>query len=187
MNFTLSDMQLTGRGTDTLANLEHARLTGGVGNNTLRASSFSGPVTLDGGAGNDRLFGGGPLAVLVGGAGNDTLTAGAGRDILFGGLGKDKLVGGAGSNLLIGGTQDFDVVSPVFASVTAEWARTDILYPAIVAHLQTGGGLNGTNVLDVTTVHDDGVADSLTGGAALDWFFATVPEVVDQDVGEIVS
>ncbi len=77
------------------------------------------PVTIRGGAGNDRLFGGGASDKIVGGPdddllvgrrgddwilggpGHDRLSGGQGNDQLQGGPGKDKLVGGPGQNGLI--------------------------------------------------------------------------------------
>lgn len=53
-----------------------------------RASS--GPLSLDGAAGDDQL---------LGGSGADSLTGGAGNDTLSGGLGQDWLAGGAGHDL----------------------------------------------------------------------------------------
>jgi Ca2+-binding RTX toxin-like protein len=74
VNFQLSDTKLTGLGTDTLAGVEEANLSGGIGNNKLDAGAFSGSVTL------------------TGAAGNDTLTGGAGDDLLDGGMGNDQYV-----------------------------------------------------------------------------------------------
>ena len=82
-NFTLTNGSLTdGGGTaDTLSNIQRVELTGGAGANTFDASAFTlGPVTLDGGEGND---------VLIGGSGNDILIGGIGNDILRGGTGND--------------------------------------------------------------------------------------------------
>src|SRR5437763_286877 len=50
------------------------------------------PVTINGGAGNDKL-GGGP--------GNDTLLGGTGRDLLQGRRGADALDGGPGADKLV--------------------------------------------------------------------------------------
>jgi hypothetical protein len=36
------------------------------------------------------------------------------------------------------------------------------------------GGLNGSVLLNASTVHDDGVQDKLTGSSGLDWFFANL-------------
>jgi hypothetical protein len=44
----------------------------------------------------------------------------------------------------------------------------------------TGGGLTGSYVLNATTVSDDGVADTLTGGAGLDWFWAGSQDTTDR-------
>ncbi len=69
-------------GTDSLGGIERAELVGGVGANTLDASAFTGPVTLNGGIGNgdDTLIGGSAADVLIGGSGNDTYIGGLGAD-----------------------------------------------------------------------------------------------------------
>jgi len=83
VSFTLTNATLTGMGSDSLTNIQEAHLVGGIGNNTLDASAFSGSVTLEGGAGNDSLIGGASDDVLTGGEGNDTLTGGAGANTAF--------------------------------------------------------------------------------------------------------
>ena len=115
VNFTLTDTQLTGAGTDTLvlSSIEIVVLTGGAGANKLDASAFStgsvrlsglgGKDTLLGGAGNDSLDGSLGNDSLVGAAGNDTLLGGANDDILDGGSGHDVLDGQDGNDSLIGG------------------------------------------------------------------------------------
>ncbi len=104
VSFKLTNTSLTGVGTDRLANIEEAALTGGAGNNKLDASAFTlGAVTLSGGAGNDTLLGGSGDDALLGGDGKDSLVGGAGADTLIGGLGNDTLLGGLGDDFLIGG------------------------------------------------------------------------------------
>jgi Ca2+-binding RTX toxin-like protein len=61
------------------------------------------PVTMRGGAGNDRLVGGGGDDKLLGGAGDDVLVGRAGADSLYGGPGNDRLIGCSGNDLLTGG------------------------------------------------------------------------------------
>ena len=72
------------------ANVENLRFIGtgntpftGTGNtldNMMAAGAgVTASVTLDGGAGNDNLFGGTPADVLIGGLGNDTLRVAAAR------------------------------------------------------------------------------------------------------------
>jgi VCBS repeat-containing protein len=92
VNFTLTNTSLMGNGTDSLSNIETASLTGGSSNNNLNASAFTlGSVTLDGGAGNDKLLGGTGNDILVGRAGNDTLTGGSGQDFFTFSSPNDKL------------------------------------------------------------------------------------------------
>uniref|UniRef100_UPI00125F1C58 Ig-like domain-containing protein n=1 Tax=Acinetobacter guerrae TaxID=1843371 RepID=UPI00125F1C58 len=59
---------------------------------------------INGGAGNDRLYGFGGNDTLNGGAGNDILRGGEGNDTLNGGAGNDYLNGGSGQNTFNGGS-----------------------------------------------------------------------------------
>jgi hypothetical protein len=191
-NFTLTNSRLTRStgGVFTLSAIEQAYLTGGAGNNTINAGSFTlGNVTLDGGGGDDTLTGGTRDDLLLGGAGNDTLNGGSGRDFLLGGTDLDALLGGAGEDILAHGTTTYDVFDAPFASVLAEWRRTDLAYAQRVAHLKTGGGLNGANLLDATTLLDDAFTNTLTGGLNLDWYFAKQPgdTLIDLAAGETVN
>jgi Ca2+-binding RTX toxin-like protein len=98
-DLTLGDAGLVSDwGTIALSGVEAAELVGGSQANRLDARAFSGPVTLDGGAGDDTL---------LGGARDDLLQATAGRDHLDGGAGNDTLDGAAAGSLpvaLIGGS-----------------------------------------------------------------------------------
>ncbi|MEN9464138.1 MAG: hypothetical protein RL217_319, partial [Pseudomonadota bacterium] len=58
---------------------------------------------IEGGAGDDTIYGTTGNDYLVGGDGNDTLHGGAGNDYLLGGAGNDTLYGGAGNDTLTGG------------------------------------------------------------------------------------
>ncbi len=60
-------------------------------------------ITLDGGAGDDRIFGSALSEVLVGGAGADLIIAGRGNDSAEGGAASDTLWGGGGDDTLVGG------------------------------------------------------------------------------------
>jgi Ca2+-binding RTX toxin-like protein len=91
LSFTLSTGQLLvgplkGKPTavDVLVSLDQAWMTGGKSVNRLDATAFAGPVTLDGGAGNDVLAGGSGADSLIGGAGTDSVTGGAGPDVFSG-------------------------------------------------------------------------------------------------------
>ena len=85
--------------------------TFGVVNNS---STFTGGTSMmdvvDGGSGNDSLYGGGGGDILKGGAGQDSLYGNAGTDVLIGGDGNDLLMAGDGVNVLIGGNiSDADI------------------------------------------------------------------------------
>jgi Ca2+-binding RTX toxin-like protein len=106
VNFTLTDQQLMGIGSDRLEAIERGELIGGIGANTLDASGFTGKATLVGGGGNDLLVGGGGDDILNGQEGDDRLDGGLGNDLLSGGDGNDSIVGGGGNDSLDGGNGD---------------------------------------------------------------------------------
>jgi hypothetical protein len=110
--------------------------------------------------------------VLVGQRGNDTLKGGSGRDILIVGAGAGTLDAGGGDDILIGGYSSFDNNIIALLAIMAEWGRTDADYNTRVAHLQgtQSAGLNGSYLLNASTVFDNGVVDLLDGGAGMDWF-----------------
>ncbi|MCP4686036.1 MAG: hypothetical protein GY867_11425, partial [bacterium] len=71
----------------------------------MDADALTGDV-LDGGAGDDRLYGGFGDDIFDGGAGDDRLYGGFGDDMLHGGAGDDRLYGGFGDDILDGGSGD---------------------------------------------------------------------------------
>jgi Ca2+-binding RTX toxin-like protein len=89
-----------------LQSIELATISGGADDNAITASTFSGSVVLEGGAGDDVLQSGRGRDVLRGGAGNDWLDSGAGNDVLQGDEGNDVLRGGEGNDRLLGGSGD---------------------------------------------------------------------------------
>ncbi|MBI1315205.1 hypothetical protein GC176_28270 [bacterium] len=107
-SFTLTDMSLTGLGTDVVTSIEQGGLTGGVSANTINAAAFSGNVTLVGGDGNDTLTGGAGDDSLNGGNGNDMLFGQDGNDSINGARGNDTSFGGAGNDFL---SEDNDVAN----------------------------------------------------------------------------
>lgn len=92
VNFTLTNTQLTGNGSDTLTSIERAMLKGGNSANKIDASGFSGSTFIYARAGNDTLLGGSGNDYLKGDKGDDLINGGAGNDKLFGGSGKDTFV-----------------------------------------------------------------------------------------------
>ena len=84
-----------------------ATISGGGGADTLVGTFFvNGPRpgdVLDGGPGNDVIFGLWGDDRLIGGPGADTIFGGKGADRLFGLDGRDTLVGGLGADVVRGG------------------------------------------------------------------------------------
>jgi hypothetical protein len=67
----------------------------GGGDDTVDASNGIvgfGPLTIDGGSGNDTIRGGDGADTLFGGNGNDTIDGNRGNDVAFGGAGSDTFV-----------------------------------------------------------------------------------------------
>lgn len=179
VHFTLKNDQLTGNGTDAVANVESAHLTGGTSKNKLDASAFSGNVTLIGGSGNDTLIGGSGNDSLQGDVGsdllmgrdgddllkggNDTLTSGTDNDTLNGGNGNDTLQGGIGNDALSGYTGN-DVLNG--------GAGNDTLYGGDGNdNLMGGAGKDiclGGN--DDDTLNGQGGKDKLSGDAGANVF-----------------
>jgi Ca2+-binding RTX toxin-like protein len=86
------------------ASIQGIHASGNSGDDVIHINAGNVPATIDGGLGNDQLFGGGGNNRLLGGPGNDQLTGGAGPNILFGGLGNDDLRPGVSpSNDVYGG------------------------------------------------------------------------------------
>ena len=101
---SLTNVSLTGRGSDVLNSIEQAQLTGGASGNVISASSFTaGSVTLDGADGDDTLIGGSHGDQLIGQDGDDVLNGRGDNDSLSGGDGADRLQGGGAADLLEGG------------------------------------------------------------------------------------
>src|SRR5215204_1553385 len=63
------------------------------------------PVTVRGGAGDDKLSGGDASDKIIGGPDDDALIGRRGADWILGGPGRDRLVGGAGDDMLRGGPE----------------------------------------------------------------------------------
>jgi len=114
-------------------------------------------------------------AVLEGGAGNDILAGGGGRDLLIGGDGRDLLFGAGNDDILVSGRTASDGKEADLLKILSAWNSTDS-YAVRVANIRSGA--NGVPKLDSSTVFDDGVRDDLFGGSGLDWFLATLPDVL---------
>jgi Ca2+-binding RTX toxin-like protein len=78
------------------------QLYGDDGNDVIKASNGDTGALLDGGTGNDQLYGGWATNVINGDDGNDYLSSGGGNDTLHGGAGNDSMKGGPGITQMFG-------------------------------------------------------------------------------------
>ena len=180
-------------GTDTMTNVERAQVlspsvlgpSSVTASSTWDASTFIGPVDLEGGTGNDTLIGGaagdtlGAPAVNMAGSleeGDDTLIGNGGGDALRGGPGTDtaRQTGVASatvgaSSMNANGTDTFNSIDVVSLSGTGG--------PDTMTATAFGGRVifEGFGASDTLTGsgHDDEIsggdgADSLTGGGGID-------------------
>lgn len=111
---TESNATLTGTvtGNDILIDVEKAWLEGGVSDNTIDASDFTGSVTLSGFDGKDSLHGGSITDILYGedsmmgtgglGDDGDLLRGNGGDDLIYGQDGDDSVDGGDGNDMIRG-------------------------------------------------------------------------------------
>lgn len=179
----LGDLSVDITGLPETINIAHAEsidsltINGLDGNDTIDASQLGGSVmnvTIDGGAGNDVIFGSGGIDSIFGGAGNDTVYGNQSGDIVDLGTGDDTFVWEmAGGNDLVEGGDGFDTLKlmgaasddpfSIFANgsrlsiVTTDNAHLDVngIEQIVVAtgagkDSVTIGDLSGTTVKNVT-------------------------------------
>ncbi len=83
------------------------RVFGGAGNDVIRMhGNLVQTTSIDGGNGDDWIWGSPQDDQIQGGFGNDWIFGLAGRDTIDGGAGHDNLYGGAGDDLIQGGQGD---------------------------------------------------------------------------------
>jgi Ca2+-binding RTX toxin-like protein len=170
-NMTLSDTALTGLGTDSLASIQKAILTGGPSNNVVDASATTRDVELYGGTG----FLGDGNDTLIGGSGNDKLQGGG--TSCCGGADDDTLTGNGGNDNINGGPNGFDRVVEsgdvnfTLTNTTLTGHGSDQLGGLENATLTGGGGANtitASGYSGSVLLSGLGGADTLTGGNGQD-------------------
>jgi len=173
------------------------RIDGGGGVNKLDYIKVSGQTivnlligtaTRTGGISNIRdVDGGNGASVIVGDGQNNILNGNGGRDLLIGGGGLDVLTGGDKDDILIGGRTSHDTSNTALTALINEWKSTASYQIRIdrLMRVRTGG-VNGAYSLTTFTVFDDGVANSLNGGANLDFYFKGALDVTDAGPDERV-
>jgi serralysin len=146
---------------DKLVSIE--ALEGGRGDDTLYGSGNA--DTLIGNAGNDMLWGNDGDDTIDGGAGDDMIQGGAGADWLDGGSGNDQIYGGTGSDTLYGGAGDDFLDGMADNDILWGGAGNDTLAGGAGDDLLIGGA--GSNILtggmgaDVFRFADLGAKDTI--------------------------
>jgi Ca2+-binding RTX toxin-like protein len=93
-----------------LADFTSISIDGARGNDRITiAPSITASATITGGAGNDRIQGGGGNDIITGDAGNDWVRGGGGDDQLNGGAGNDHVFGESGADVLLAGAGNDEV------------------------------------------------------------------------------
>ena len=85
---------------------------------------------------------------------------------------------------MIAGQTDFDSDLIALGNIFAEWTSASN-YADRVAHLKGDApGLNGTTLLNATTVHNDSIKDVLVGAKGSDFFVMSALDTADSKSGE---
>lgn len=195
VNFTLTNTKLIGVGTDSLANLQAAVLTGGTGANVFTVSGWTGSGSLSGMGGNDQIvavrdtdmtltnsslasLGFGSLALssietanLVGGNSANKIVASdftLGSVALKGGNGDDVLIGGWLNDSLDGGSGRDVLIGGNGADTLAGGEGDDILIGGTSSLSNNVAALNAvmSEWSNLSNNYATRVANLLNGGGA---------------------
>ena len=151
VNLSKAGNQNTGFGTDKFVSIED--IDGGGGNDKLYGSKAANKIYGFGGA--DRLFGRNGNDILSGGDGNDFLKGDANNDKLYGGGGKDRLYLDAGTDFLNGG----EGVDSVYAAGNVR-TRIDL---ANSSSQNTGYG--NDRIINIENIFGGGSHDTFFGNS----------------------
>jgi Ca2+-binding RTX toxin-like protein len=121
-----------------------------VTGHALGTNSVMGADVIDGGDGDDQLFGQGGADTIVGGLGNDLIHAGSGSDTVSGGGGDDTIYGGGGSGDEIHGNGGNDILRSGGSGSYFGDAGNDLIHAASGTPETLNGG-SGVDTLDVSS------------------------------------
>ena len=186
----LSALQFSGWTGNDLVSVQ-----GGSGNDTIFGAEVdnyidggAGDDVLETGPGNDTLLGGAGNDSLYGDAGDDSLVGGDGNDTLEGGDGNDTLIGGAGSDSLEGGDGD-DLILAGAGDTVWGGAGEDVLRSEDAAlDLTSLTTINGVERVDLTGTGGILVVngDTILANGVPDPLIDALALIVTGDAGDLV-
>lgn len=154
---TVSGAILLGEGDDVANSTSTgaAVIDGGAGNDAIAMSAtvFGGDDRLNGGAGNDSLYGGLGEDRIDGGADDDTLAGELGDDLIEGGAGDDSLDGGADDDVVFGDDGDDSLAGGLGDDSVKGNAGDDVFVVTALADGRDGyDGGAGADTLDLSAL-----------------------------------
>jgi len=128
------------------------------------AGGANASMWVDGGVGDDIIWGHNPGEFLYGGADNDWIDGGAGNDSLFGGAGNDSVVGGLGNDRLQGDDGNDTLI---------DTSGNNLMYGGLGDDTAYGGTGNDTIQGDDgdDLISDAGGTNTLYGGVGNDFIY----------------
>jgi Ca2+-binding RTX toxin-like protein len=172
-NASISRIDVFGNGDGDGIYIESSTGTGHVYGN----ADVNEVASIEGGTGDDTIWGGNLADTLKGGDGNDFLDGTDSADSMYGGAGTDSMEGGDGNDTMYGGGAESDA--------DTMWGEDggDIMYGGGGADSMRGGNNNDVITGDGgnDTIRGDDGNDSMHGAADDDTFFS------DDDLADLVD
>lgn len=143
--------------------------------------------TIDGGAGQDTIFGQSGDDSLSGGDGDDDVFGGSGEDNLDGGQGQDELFGGTGNDTLTGGAGDDSLFGGEGTDVLIAGPDNDQIFGGLGSDMITVLGA-GNHIIEGGEDPDGSDVDTLDllAGNGIDYFgFNVIEDANDPEAGRV--
>ncbi|HEV8378667.1 MAG TPA: calcium-binding protein [Tepidisphaeraceae bacterium] len=141
-------------------------VNGNAGKDKINVTGPIPNVVLNGGSGNDQIFGSGGADLISGGDGKDTLRGRKGNDQIYGDGGDDELFGGNGNDTL--GGDDEDMLTPIAGEVGNDVLNGGLGDDWLLSGQESDEDLDPLTAGIQPGITDPSGSDQLTGGAGID-------------------
>jgi Ca2+-binding RTX toxin-like protein len=108
----------------SVSSVHEIHIWGRAGNDKIVVLLLDVPTVLQGGAGNDEMYGGAGSSLIFGGAGNDILVGGLAHNLLVGGDGSDTLIDAFGDDVLVGSNLSKQLTDDLLRQMIQQWSST---------------------------------------------------------------